>query len=117
MSVFITAIYLTSIVYGTIIGMKIHPFWIALSIVFMLERCITVRERGWRMMIVGLMLIPEMLYDIFLQSVQAYAFTAAALDERRDGNVQHCDSGQWGDGGNASLHRLDLMWTRSLDLR
>lgn len=82
--VIVTTLYLGSLVYGLAYGSHIQPWWIAVSGIFAVEQAITVRERGWRMMLVGFALVPEMLYDVFLQAVQAYAY-AGALLRRREG--------------------------------
>jgi hypothetical protein len=74
--------YLASLVYGLVGGFHLHPVWLAVSAVFMAERALTVHERGWRMMLVGLALVPEMFYDVFLQAVQAYAYATALLGRK-----------------------------------
>jgi len=47
--------------------------------VFVLERVVTVRRRGWRQMLLAAPLVIEMVYDLFLQVVQARAFYQVVL--------------------------------------
>lgn len=79
-----TALYLGSVVWGLTTTMTWHPFWLAVSAVFAIERIVTVRRRGLGQMLLAAPLVIEMVYDIFLQAVQAYAFTQAIFKlERR----------------------------------
>jgi len=45
------------------------PFWLVLGAVFWLERVATVWAGGWRARILAALVIPELLYDVFLQVV------------------------------------------------
>lgn len=78
-----TAIYLLSLVLGVTLGLHLHPFWLAASAVFALERVVTVRSRGRGQMMLAAVLVFEMLYDVFLQLVQARAFTRVILRSER----------------------------------
>ncbi len=82
--IMITVMYLASLAYGLVVGMSFQPLWMGLSAIFAVERMVTVRERGWKMMVLGLTLIPEMLYDMFVQAVQAMAYGQAVL-RRKEG--------------------------------
>jgi biofilm PGA synthesis N-glycosyltransferase PgaC len=79
LGVFVTALYLGALAWGFATGWQLHPFWLAVSLVFVLERVVTVRSRGWRQMLLAAPLVVEMLYDLFLQAVQAIAFAQTAL--------------------------------------
>lgn len=46
-----------------------YPFWIVAGIVFITERVVTVWEGGWRARFLAFWLIPELLYDSFLDVV------------------------------------------------
>ena len=84
LGVLATVLYLGSIAYSVLTGFNLHPFWIAASGIFVLERVVTVRERGWRQVLLAAPLVVEMVYDVVLQAVQALAFTQALLRlERR----------------------------------
>ena len=82
----VTAIYLFSIVaslaqFGSL---HLHPIWLAITIVFAVERIVSVRSRGaWQMLLSGLLIV-EMPYDIFLQGVHGKALFDAVA--RREGN-------------------------------
>lgn len=45
------------------------PFWTAVGSVFLLERIITAWRTGWRGRILSALLLPELLYDVYLQIV------------------------------------------------
>ena len=51
------------------------PVWSAVGAGFMIERLVTVWRGGWRSRLVAALVLPELIYDIFLQSV----FLQAAL--------------------------------------
>lgn len=42
------------------------PFWILLGLVFSLERVVTAWSGGWRARILAVLVIPELIYDVFL---------------------------------------------------
>lgn len=78
-----TALYVASLLWGLFTEIHLHPFWLAASLVFCLERVVTVRQRGWRQMLLAAPLVIEMAYDLFLQLVQAQAFMNALLRRER----------------------------------
>jgi hypothetical protein len=51
-----------------------HPIWNLVTGIFVAERVVTVRDRGWRHMAFAGLFVIEMTFDIFLQAVQAKAF-------------------------------------------
>ena len=59
-----------------------QPFWLALTGIFVLERVVTVRDRGWKRMLAAASMY-ELLYDLFLQVVHARAYADAALRRER----------------------------------
>ena len=65
------------------VGFTLHPFWLALTGVFALERVVTVRARGVRQMALAAPVVIEFVFDIFLQAVQARAFAQAFLGTER----------------------------------
>jgi biofilm PGA synthesis N-glycosyltransferase PgaC len=84
LGVLATFLYLASIVWGLVSGLTLHPFWLAASLIFVLERVVTVRRRGWQQMLLAAPLVIEMVYDVFLQLVQAQALAQSLLRlERR----------------------------------
>jgi biofilm PGA synthesis N-glycosyltransferase PgaC len=45
------------------------PFWVVIGLVFWLERVITAWHAGWKARILAALLLPELLYDVYLQMV------------------------------------------------
>ena len=45
------------------------PFWLGLGAVFMAERIVTVWQAGWRARLLAVPLLPELMYDLFLDAV------------------------------------------------
>ncbi|MDQ1084724.1 MULTISPECIES: glycosyltransferase family 2 protein [Microbacterium] len=80
----ITYIYLGTIVYALFFdSFSIQPFWLGVTAIFVIERIVTVRYRGWRYMLVaGLMY--ELIIDLFLQVVHTKAYLDALTRRRRD---------------------------------
>lgn len=84
LGVVITAAYLGTLLLGVIVGFSLHPFWLGITAIFAAERMVTVRRRGPVAMAVAALLVVEMVFDLFLQFVQARAYAQAALGiERR----------------------------------
>lgn len=72
-----TVIYLATLVFGAVArDLTVHPIWIGVTVVYMIERMISVNHRGPRAMLVAVLIIPEMIYDIALQMVQLRAIAA-----------------------------------------
>jgi cellulose synthase/poly-beta-1,6-N-acetylglucosamine synthase-like glycosyltransferase len=78
-----TFAYLLSLAWGALTGLHWHPFWLAVTGVFCVERMVTVRRRGWRQVLLAAPLVIELVYDVFLQGVQARAFAQVLF--RREG--------------------------------
>jgi biofilm PGA synthesis N-glycosyltransferase PgaC len=74
-----TFIYLATLAAAPLTGLHFHPFWLAISGLFALERLVTVRERGLRQQLLGAVIVVEMFYDAFLQLVQARAYADVLL--------------------------------------
>jgi biofilm PGA synthesis N-glycosyltransferase PgaC len=49
--------------------MTFAPFWLGVGMIFIVERIVTVRRRGWRAMLLALPLVLEAAYDVFQQIV------------------------------------------------
>lgn len=85
LSVVATGLYLAVLAWSIAAGtFHWQLFWVAVTAVFVLERAVSVRDRGWRQQLVGATLILEFPYDVWLQGVQAWAFLQVAL--RRKAN-------------------------------
>jgi cellulose synthase/poly-beta-1,6-N-acetylglucosamine synthase-like glycosyltransferase len=79
-----TTLYLSTFLWSLLTTLTLNVFWLSVSVVFALERVVTVRRRGWRQMLLAAPLVIEMVYDVFLQAVQATAFGQVLLRlERR----------------------------------
>lgn len=83
LGVLATLLYLGSLVAAVAVGFTLHPFWLALTGVFAVERVVTVRARGVRQMVLAAPVVIEFAFDIFLQFVQARAFAQALLGTER----------------------------------
>jgi cellulose synthase/poly-beta-1,6-N-acetylglucosamine synthase-like glycosyltransferase len=59
------------VVMATSIGQPVTfaPFWLGVGLIFVVERVVTVRRRGWRAMLLALPLVLEAAYDVFQQTV------------------------------------------------
>ncbi len=80
-----TFLYLLTLALAVTTGsIQIHILWIGVTVVYILERIVTVRARGWKQMLVGGALVIEMPYDLMLQYVQAKALVAAAFHTKKN---------------------------------
>lgn len=52
-----------------------QPFWLGVTLFFSFERAFTARKAGWRGMLVAALLLPELLYDMFRQTVFVISLT------------------------------------------
>lgn len=84
LGVLVTLAYFGSIIFAltTGMGLSLHPFWIAVTCIFVLERVVTLRLRGWRYMLLAATMY-ETVIDVFLQAVHAKAYLDAALNRKK----------------------------------
>lgn len=82
--VLVTLAYFSSLLFALISGMglNLQPFWITVTGIFILERIVTVRFRGWRYMLLAATMY-ETVIDIFLQAVHAKAYLDAAFNRKK----------------------------------
>lgn len=82
--VLVTFAYLGSVAASLLMAGSLHvqPFWLVITGVFVLERAITLQDRGWRRALLAASMY-ELLYDVFLQMVHARAYLDAALRRER----------------------------------
>ena len=82
--VVVTIAYFSTIAFALIsgAGMNIQPFWLAVTGVFILERVVTLRLRGWRYMLAAATMY-EIVIDLFLQAVHAKAYADAAFNKKK----------------------------------
>ncbi|MCW2865291.1 MAG: glycosyl transferase domain, group 2 family protein [Actinoallomurus sp.] len=74
--IIVTFTYLATVAYSFVWlgGIRLSPIWTAITAIFIIERVVTVRSRGVAQMAIASVLIVEMIFDVFLQIVQAKAF-------------------------------------------
>ncbi|WP_242900732.1 glycosyltransferase [Actinomadura terrae] len=77
--------YLGSLAYSVfwLGGVNLRPLWAAITVIFMVERVVSVRQRGAAQMALASTIVVEMIFDVFLQAVQARAFWQAAWRKER----------------------------------
>ena len=81
--VLVSAVYIASIFLMVTAGsVHLHPFWLGLSLIFVVERAITVRHRGWVRMALAATCY-EIVLDYFLQACHAKAYFDAIFHRRR----------------------------------
>ncbi len=79
-----TIAYMTTMVY--VIGsnqLHWYPLWIGVTVIYVLERAVTVARRGIRQVLLAATLIVEMPYDMCLQAVHVQALATSALRTRK----------------------------------
>jgi len=83
--ILVTFTYLVTVGYSVVWlgGIRLSPLWTAVTLIFILERVVTVRSRGPAQMAIAALLFVEMTFDVFLQMVQARAFWEAAWRKER----------------------------------
>ncbi len=84
LGVLVTMIYVGSVVASLFLmgEVTVQPFWLAITGLFVLERVITLQDRGPKHMLASATMY-ELLYDLFLQAVHAKAYLDAALRRER----------------------------------
>lgn len=74
-----------------------YPFWLGLGGVFALERVVTVWRGGWRARLLAATVLPELLFDMFLNLVYLRSVADITLGRQTTWNhVQHAPRGQAG---------------------
>lgn len=71
---FFIAYATTSIWSGVADTYHIIPFWIAIGLVFWLERVISVRKAGWKAMLISATMVIELGYGLFMKAVNIYSY-------------------------------------------
>jgi cellulose synthase/poly-beta-1,6-N-acetylglucosamine synthase-like glycosyltransferase len=77
LGVIATLVYVATLLASPWLGFHPHLWFLAITVVYALERVITVRPRGWRVQLASAAVFPEWFYDLFLQSVQVRALWGA----------------------------------------
>ena len=83
LGVVVTFLYLVTLVYSAAVGgFEFRPLWMLVTAVFVMERVVTLRNRGWKHMLLAATMY-ELVLDMFLQLVHAKAYTNALLRRER----------------------------------
>jgi cellulose synthase/poly-beta-1,6-N-acetylglucosamine synthase-like glycosyltransferase len=84
--VLVTAIYLATVLFALALNgtVQLHPLWLCVTAIFILERAVSVNKRGWLQMLLAGVLFVEMAFDIFLQAAQLRALWDAAFNAESD---------------------------------
>jgi cellulose synthase/poly-beta-1,6-N-acetylglucosamine synthase-like glycosyltransferase len=82
----VTATYLGSLAFslGYYGSIELHPLWVAITGVFIVERVVSVRKRGPLQMLLAAVLVVEMTFDVFLQAIHARALWQALWQKESD---------------------------------
>ncbi len=85
LGVLVIFLYLGTLSYSLLVlgSLTFAPIWIFVTMVFIVERVVTVRSRGRRQMLLASTLVVEMAYDVYLQGVQALAFLQTATNREQ----------------------------------
>jgi hypothetical protein len=81
----VTCAYLSTLIAALILTgtIQVHPLWLGITGVFIVQQVVTVRARGWKMMALASVLIVEIPYDLFLQATHARALCNAVFKSER----------------------------------
>jgi poly-beta-1,6-N-acetyl-D-glucosamine synthase len=84
--VLVTAVYLATIIFSLVSAGTIHlrPIWMTVTLIFIAERVVSVRERGWVQMLFASVLVVEMAFDFFLQATQGKALWDTVIKSEKN---------------------------------
>ena len=82
--VVVFATYLATMLYGAVTNsLHLHAFWLCVTLVFMIERSVTIKDAGWKQMLLSFTMY-ELVLDLFLQACHAKAFAEAFIQSERE---------------------------------
>jgi biofilm PGA synthesis N-glycosyltransferase PgaC len=84
MGICVTAIYLASLVYALIFvqHLVMHPLFIGVTVIFMIERMVTIKKRGFLTTLIAGVMIVELVYELFLQATYGIAYVKSAFNAK-----------------------------------
>lgn len=83
LGVIVTTIYLATLIWAIATGtLSLYPFWAAITLIFVIERVVTVRYRGWKYMLPAALMY-ELSLDLFLQACHAKAYFDSVFRTKR----------------------------------
>ncbi|MDQ3639335.1 MAG: glycosyltransferase family 2 protein [Actinomycetota bacterium] len=85
LGIVVTVLYLSTLFWAVAVqhSLQFYPVWLAVTAVFVAERAVSVRRRGWRMSLLATTLVVEMPFDLFLQAVNVKAYWQAMFRAER----------------------------------
>lgn len=85
LGIVVTFLYLSTLFWAIAVqhSLQLYPVWIAVTVIFVVERAVSVRRRGWRMSLLATLLVIEMPFDLFLQAVHLKAYWQAMFKAER----------------------------------
>ncbi len=85
LGILVTIVYLSTIGRALAATGTLHmqPIWLAISALFIVERAVTVKKRGWKFMLPALLMY-ELCLDYFLQACNGKAYFDALLHRNKD---------------------------------
>ena len=92
LGVIATLVYLGTLMLSPWLGFHPQPWFLAFTVVYAIERAVTVKARGWKIQLLSVAVFPEWIYDLFLQSVQVRALWGAVWRTRSPG--KHSTTGK-----------------------
>lgn len=82
------------------------PFWIGVGSIFVIDRVVSAWRGGWRARLLAALLVPELLYDMYLDLVYVKGILDITFARRATwGHVEHAPSGCSDD---AAPHRAEV---------
>ncbi|MEP7034625.1 MAG: glycosyltransferase family 2 protein [Dermatophilaceae bacterium] len=79
----VTAVYLATVIFALAShAFFLNPFWASVTLIFVLERFVTLKDKGWRAQLTAASMY-ELPYDLFLQATQARAYAAVIFRKER----------------------------------
>ena len=85
LGILVTCLYLSTLFWAIAVqhSLQLYPVWVAVTAIFVVERAVSVRRRGWRMSLLATTLVVEMPFDLFLQAVNVKAYWQAMFKAER----------------------------------
>lgn len=84
LGVLVSGVYLATLVAMALgDGLRLQPFWLLVTLIFVVERVVTVRYRGWSRMLLAATMY-ELVLDYFLQACHAKAYLDALRRSTRN---------------------------------
>lgn len=84
LGIVVTFIYLLFVAIAVVFGgLNLSAFWIIITLIFVLERVLTVRRRGWLTTLLASVIVIELVYEVFLQYTYGVAYWKATFSKQK----------------------------------